>query len=133
MPKPDDYDARCSEWARTDEDVPVWLGLRAILGDRPGWYFTPPGTDGQAAWCFGLAGEARLVADAVEGMCHLYNHDRDSYSDSDLIFDEPGAFEAWLAEHEAEHEGLSPLGRELFGDLLPGKVEEWSREQEGGP
>lgn len=127
MPKPEDYEARCSEWARSPEDVHVWVGLGRILGGRVEWYFVEPtGTPAEAMWCFGLAGEARLVATADRGRCCLYVHDRDR----EEFFDGPSDFNRWLDEHEHEYEGLSPLGQELFGHLLPGQVDEW-RERQG--
>jgi hypothetical protein len=130
MPVPENYDAICSEWARSQEVEAVWRELGGILGDRAEWHWEvenniPPGP----AWCFGLAGEARLVADVDRSRYHLFVYD----TDEDLFFDDRSEFETWLDAHEAEHEGLSQLGRELFGHLLPGKVAEWSEEQEDEP
>ncbi len=115
VPVPDDYE----EWVTSKgENEPVWRGLGRILGDRSGWYFAAPGADGGGAWCFGLEGEPRLVATAVEGMCHLYNHDRDNYSDSDLFFDIPADFEDWLAAHQSEHQGCRRLGLSCRSRIL---------------
>ena len=76
MPMPDNYATICSEWAHSDDELPVWRGLGDILGDRVGWHFVPPnGHLQEMTWCFGLAGDVAspLVpseADAAS-MCML--------------------------------------------------------------
>jgi hypothetical protein len=102
------------------DELDRWLALGGLLSGRSAWHFETRPT----MWCFGLAGEGRLVATVEGSGFHLYDADLDG----DHSFATIDGLVAWLDIHEAEHEGLSPLGREMLGDLLPGQIEEWGRE-----
>jgi hypothetical protein len=106
------------------------MGVGAIPSDRFGWRFEsddegthlPPGP----TWCYGLEEAARLVLTVENTYAVVHIHDRE-----DKRFYSPEALVQWLDEHEHEFEGFTPLQTELLDHLLPGEVEEWSREQEG--
>jgi hypothetical protein len=119
-----DWQVTCRQLYLGDE-LKRWLELGAFLSNRIAWHFEVQDTTmDPTLWCFGLAGECRLVA-TLEGSggFHLYDHD----NDGDYSFATLAGLAEWLDLHEAEHEGLSPLGRELMGELLPGQIEEWGR------
>lgn len=111
----DGYRDQCERFGGGPERLPAWEELRSILERRSaeGWRFEiiNPETDPEAAWCFGLAGAARLVITTVEGgRFHLYSADRDE----DQFLDGTG-LERWLDEHEHEHAGFTKLQEELLG------------------
>ena len=118
-----DWQVTCRQLYLGDE-LERWLALGSLLSGRIAWHFETQEIGDPAMWCFGLAGEARLVATVEASGLDLYDYD----NDDDYSFASIDALVAWLDLHEAEHEGLSPLGRELMGDLLPGQIEEWGRE-----
>ena len=118
-----EWEPTCRQLYRGDE-LDRWIVLGRFLSARVAWHFEIQDLGDPAMWCFGLAGEARLVATVEASGFHLYDHD----NDDDHSFASIDALVAWLDLHEAEHEGLSPLGRELLGELLPGQIEEWGRE-----
>ena len=118
-----DWQVTCRQLYLGDE-LERWLALGTLLSNRVAWHFEVQDTMDPTLWCFGLAGEGRLVATLENsGGLHLYDHD----NDDDYSFASINELVEWLDLHEAEHEGLSPLGRELMGDLLPGQIEERAR------
>ena len=120
-----DWQVTCRQLYLGDE-LERWLAIGTLLSNRVAWHFEVQDTMDPTLWCFGLAGECRLVATLEHlGGFHLYDHD----NDGDYSFTTIGGLGQWLDLHEAEHEGLSSLGRELMGDLLPGQIEEWGRRE----
>jgi hypothetical protein len=119
-----DWQVTCRQLYLGDE-LERWLALGTLLSNRVAWHFEVQDTMDPTLWCFGLAGECRLVATLEDsGGFHLFDYD----DDGDYSFATVNELVDWLDLHEAEHEGLSPLGRELMSDLLPGQIEEWGRE-----
>lgn len=124
----DDYLAKCYQFGGGSVNQDTWRGLRSLLGERTnGWHFEilNPDFDPAAAWCFGVAGAARLVV-TVE-LCHvvLYEADRDY----DQSFQTVSGLAAWLEGNEQKYEGFTPLQEELIDHLLPLKIKEWSEEE----
>ena len=76
----------------------MWLALRSLLADRPGWYFVADEYE-EPGWCFGLDGACRLFL-SVRG---------DSYS----LFD---------ADNEESHTASAQDLEQLLNQLEPTHV-----------
>jgi hypothetical protein len=124
----DDYLTQCDEFGGGVENLPMWDALRTLLGPRRnGWRFEiiNPSIAPSAAWCFGLAGAARLVVTVEDGQILLYVHELDE----EYRFSAVNELASWLDQHEAAYEGFTPLQREILGDYLPRQVDRWRDEQ----
>jgi hypothetical protein len=98
----------------TDAD---WDALSTALGHRGDWHLERD-HEGSSIWCFGVDGECRLVISMTATEFILHDHD----NDIDYDFGSIEEVAMWLADHEAEHAGLSALHAELTADLISGAI-----------
>ncbi len=123
----DNYLRQCHQFGGGAENEEIWQDLRTLGHRSNGWRFEVlnPDFDPTAAWCFGLAGAARLVVTVELAHVILYNADRDD----EQTFPTASGLAAWLDDNEEKYEGFTPLQEELMEYLLPFKIKEWSEEE----
>lgn len=129
---PASYQATCREWAVADGQLRRWLALGELLGGRPGWHFELANLESGPGimWGFGIRRAARLVVTVPDSYL-LYDSDADEagrHLDCEHPFATVPELLAWLEAHEAEHEGLTPLQKELLPLVLANNLSEWRGE-----
>jgi hypothetical protein len=108
----------------------LWIMLRSVLEDRPGWHFEVD-HDGQPFWRFGIEGAARLVITVQYDKFLIHDADNDKeqpmvHNDETLVW--------WLNKHEPEHAGPTDAQVYLGGEILTSQAEEFLRDpDERGP
>jgi hypothetical protein len=79
----------------------MWLGLRSLLADRPGWHFVS-NDYAEPGWCFGHRGECRLFVSVRGDSFYLWDADEEMPHVAPAL-----TLERLLAELEPTHSGSS--------------------------
>jgi len=107
--RPDDYEQQVHDGCDSEAAAAFqrWLALDEMLANREDWHFEPASDPSGPVWCFGLMSECRLALAAepewFRGDVHATDTPKHLYDEEHVAM--------WLAEHEEQYRGLSPLGR----------------------
>ena len=86
-----DWQVTCRQLYLGDE-LERWLAREFAVRPHRVWHFETQEIGDRAMWCFGLAGEARLVATVEASGLDLYDYD----NDDDYSFASIDALVVWL-------------------------------------
>jgi hypothetical protein len=106
---PDDlhrYRARID--AHLAREWQMWLALRSLLRDRPGWHFEPD--EGEPGWCFGAGGTCHIFVSVRGDHFHVY---------------EPASDQRHSADHTTLEVQLYRLERRYESEIIAFEVEEF--------
>jgi hypothetical protein len=124
----DRYDAAIVSFL--EQQTAIWTELRRQLEERPGWRFDFDRERHLPMWCFGVAGEARLVITVDYETVHIHDADADRHnepSDHRIWVDDVSG---WLDRHEPEHVGPTDALTDLAEPLVIQEAESIVREEE---
>ncbi|GAA2046538.1 hypothetical protein GCM10009839_58690 [Catenulispora yoronensis] len=104
----DDYENVCERFGGGFDALPAWRDLGNLLAHRAGWHFNVA-NHGEALWCCGVLGEARLVVYVEPAGFHCYDHGEDD----DAVFASTAGVEAWLSTREEAARTPSAVIKEM--------------------